>query len=201
MKRKYVSKYIECEKCQAQIKKTQKKCPKCGHIRYKRVYEEQNVPRNEDLVKVLNSGEFTLRDVGKQFGISGERARQIYKRVTGNSYEARLIKKKEIREKLKLETEEAVKFYCKGCGKPIKNKENNHKVKYCDECSKKADKNNLYLDRWVKCEYCKNDFHPRRNYQSPSQSYKKHIFCGLKCYFNFIRENKKNENNQKETEK
>jgi len=38
--------------------------------------------RAEEIVKLYNSNEYSLAEIGKKYGITAERVRQIYKRTT-----------------------------------------------------------------------------------------------------------------------
>ena len=72
----------ECQYCHKEIPKSSRKCPECGKYCYKMYYADSPFKkRNKEIVRLLEAGNYTLNSVGEMFGISRERARQIYRKV------------------------------------------------------------------------------------------------------------------------
>ena len=191
MTRKYKSKSINCPNCGYKMLKSQKKCLNCGKMRYERIYKQPMQERNEELVRLVDTGDFTLKEIGNKFGITKERVRQRYKISTGKPCRIRIKKIIEARNKLKNEHLEEIAFYCNNCHLPIKFKDKKRKSKYCKECGILNKKKGICLSLLLKCDNCGKEYNPNRS--SIVANKFKHHFCTRKCYFEF----KKNENNKK----
>lgn len=117
---------------------------------------------------MLNTGKYSLEEVGEEFGITRERARQIYKKDTGKSSRKKhqefmaqrthLCKLKAVREKRK-----HVRFLCKECGKPVTEVDDKRLLSVCSSCSRKYRKLQRDPNRVDECWYCHIKFHPYRN--------------------------------------
>jgi hypothetical protein len=197
MTRKYKSKQINCPNCGYKMLKSQKKCPNCGKMRYERIYKQPKLERNEQLVRMVDTGNFTLEEIGGKFGITRERVRQRYKISTGKPCRVRIEKKIEIRNKLKNEHLEEISFYCNNCNTPVKFKDKKHKSKYCEKCGILNKKYSICFDNKFICNNCGKEYNPTRVAISQRKLHPekyKHNFCNKECYFEFIR---KNANNKK----
>lgn len=127
------------------------------------------------ITTLLDSGDYTLEQVGKIFGVSRERIRQIYRRATGKKTRERINKKTEIRKK-RLEKEGAeTKFICDGCGKKSPKKDSGKM--FCLDC-RKISKGGKDPRIKLTCKRCGKIYNPSRSY--PYLKYESK-YCGKKC--------------------
>ena len=137
--------------------------------------------RDSQIVLRMMKGRHTLEELGKEFGLSRERIRQIYTKKTGKPYQERMHQARERKIKAVIRFGNEVKFNCKGCGKDIKRKEVGGSSVYCTDCRLKLvigslrDKSVAFI-----CEECGESFNPPRNWQSQKRYAGK--FCNPKCY-------------------
>ncbi len=173
-----------CQFCHAYIKKVARRCPECKRILYKQYLWAKNPfkNRNEEMIRLLETGDHTLSEVGAAYHISRERARQIYRKMTGKPYTEQLKRKREKkRESQKQQEQEflqTLKFYCARCQKPVTQEEGHALKKFCRSCKNLIDLGNNRR-AWTITNVCKNcgkDFHPYSNMKNM-------IFCKNHCYF------------------
>ena len=139
--------------------------------------------RTELILKYEEDGR-TLVSVGDELGISRERVRQIFKKITGRGWGIqRRTTERELRDKAWMDT---VIFACRQCGREVNRRfrlENGYK-KSSVFCSDKC--RGIYNRRDFKvtkiCVRCGKGFHPFRNWDSPSNR-SKALFCSQDCYW------------------
>lgn len=138
------------------------------------------------MVKELESA--NLREVGEKYDLTGERVRQIYKKVKGVPYTGLFTKKldKKARVKARHERIEAnkVKFVC-SCGTPVKNKDGKLQ-KYCRKCRLKTTVGNRDMKHTLICELCKKTYNPLKPRTYGAGTYN-HDFCTRKHYWAYRR--------------
>jgi|SRR3990167_717704 len=141
--------------------------------------------RNKDIVALLETSHYTLKEIGLRYNLSRERIRQIYHHATGHGFIIHIqtvyTKRTELAKKRKLIRDNSLKFNCNACKKPVLYKEGHRLHKLCRDCSYLSKK--LGRDVYVTkiCLVCKTSFHPYRNMRAPS-SHSKGIYCNHKCY-------------------
>jgi DNA-directed RNA polymerase subunit M/transcription elongation factor TFIIS len=140
--------------------------------------------RNDTIVQLLNSGRYTLQEIGNKYNITRERVRKIYANETGQPYqlhrkfESRLkqakIKKKEL----------SVKFICAGCHKPATYSEVSRKKKLCSNCHDLLinQHRNPYIV--LQCVVCGATFHPFRDLQYQHKT--KNFLCSNRCRMKYL---------------
>jgi len=169
----------ECEFCGAVILKRAKKCPTCKKALYNGVYKDppQHIERNKKMTQLLEAEGATLASVGKQFFLTRERVRQLYRITTGHSYKTALIKKQQARQQerdaKKKERDKIIKFYCDRCKKPVLYGDGYWLHKFCRECST-IRKGRTYKET-IACRNCGKPFHPWRSLSNM-------IYCSRPCY-------------------
>lgn len=180
--------YRRCPHCRSIILLARKKCPECGMYVHKHLEVLGHSPRNVEIAEKLESGRYTLEQVGAMYGVTRERVRQIHKKITGKPARARLSNLQEIRKERKARIDKTLAYYCKGCQKPVLHKD--RKVKFCDTCWDIRFNQERNPNVTLKCRRCKRDFHPFSNWKSPSVAgaHKKGVFCCQHCYWFFGRE-------------
>lgn len=160
-------------------------CPVC---RFRFFGNPKTLKRNKQIVKMLKSGDFTLQMVGDHYGITRERARQIYRTTTGTPYDCYRGKKlnKEKGKLNKIHLKE-VKFLCKACHSPVTHKDGRYKHHLCSKCHEIMNKEQR--DPYVVnlCLNCDKPFHPSRNRKRLKGF--RGFFGSRKCYFAFMRRN------------
>lgn len=146
--------------------------------------------RERQIVFLMNTGLFTLERVGKLYGISRERIRQIYKKKIGTSHiekRDRLFQpqiQKEIKKLLK-----SVKFHCVACKKPVTYEKARNSYSLCKNCRKiqVIEQRNPYIT--LICTKCGKSYHPLRNYLYFPLNKIKHEkwgnFHSTRCYLKF----------------
>ena len=139
-----------------------------------------------EIVELMNTGGYTLQQVGDRYRVSRERIRQIYKEATGkgvNSFrKQRSLAKREI-------WLNEIAFICSGCMFPIKRKDRNQgQHSLCSKCRhiqvvEQRDPTLLYP-----CVWCPRKFHPYRNTKYGYACFKnRNLFCKMKCYWDWSR--------------
>lgn len=125
--------------------------------RAKRTYDE--------IIERIETGDYTLQEVGDWAGITRERVRQIVKMKTGNPAQYRL--KKERMERQERERVEGLQvgFYCLACGVAVKNAERDGHQCYCVECSR-IRKSSRIPHIYLKCKICGKLYHPNSRYRN-----------------------------------
>lgn len=123
-------------------------------------------PENyRDLMKMANENKYTLQQLGDVFGITRERVRQIYKKLTGKSYGVERRKKilslSDIAAQQNLKRLEEPKI-CPACKKEYFPRTLHQKM--CLDC-RLLIKGNRDPYTWCKCLYCGKDFHPIRTWR------------------------------------
>lgn len=173
-----------CPQCKEEISKMRKVCNLCNY----RIYgaQPQNKSKDIEIVRLLNTGDYTLQAVGDIYNLSRERIRQIYKRETGTPYNRKYGQKRvRLKEQKKIESLKLIKFNCKGCGKAVTREEARYNLSYCPDCHylwkvKRRDPKENRI-----CLNCGVTFHPLRNWKSVGIS----RFHSVKCYQDFMRNN------------
>ncbi len=172
----------ECQHCGKEILKLAKKCSFCGKYCYSGRFtiDSPNKKRNKEIAKMLETGNFTLQQVGEKYGISRERVRQLYRTCRKKPYTTVLKKQKKLRKREK-ETEretrkQTVSFYCRDCNQPVPLSEPHYHQKIiCRSCYLKY-KKELREWRITKiCKQCGKTFHP---YANNTQQF----LCSNACY-------------------
>jgi predicted amidophosphoribosyltransferase len=178
--------YVKCINCQKFILASAKNCPYCG----KNQHPNSNAKRDLLIVKGLEQPFSTLNSIGREYGLTRERIRQIYHRITGKKY-TELIKTKSLARQ-KIKNNDMIKSFskfCSACGKPISYEEH---VKYpirefCSDCHYISHTIKRDPKIFIKCDYCGKLFHPFRykKYIKPA----KNNFCSLSCAIKFKKQN------------
>ena len=135
---------------------------------------------------ILETGEYTLEQVSKQFGLSRQRVNQIWKKNKGFGYRKHIEVVRDLREQRREKFLDSIFYVCLRCKREVSYRENRVRPGwvYCKDCRDIMDNSTYRNYRIVKvCQTCGKDFHPFNNYKSPS-SRNKSIFCSMKCYFN-----------------
>lgn len=124
-------------------------------------------------VSTDNLGIWSLRKLGKKYGISGERVRQLLKREGIKSLFRE--KRQQYKEKQLLK----IAYNCKACSKQVSYKEKNGHRYLCKNCSnmRVKEQRNPFIRHT--CSQCGNSFHPFVNYGKQRH---KGLFCSQKCY-------------------
>lgn len=138
--------------------------------------------RSKEIVSLLETGRYTLQEVGGIYGISRERIRQIYKKSTGESSNHRSIYLKEKGIMDRILRSQQVKLLCAGCGIKVRYREGANKKKYCPACSYLSVHKARAMSKTRICLNCSNPFHPASNWRFPSQRARA-AFCGNLCYY------------------
>jgi len=139
---------------------------------------------NKEIVELMNTGEYTLQQIGDRYRVTRERIRQIYKEATGkgvNSFrKQRTLAKREI-------WLNEIAFICKGCTFPIKRKDRKRGQRnFCSKCRhiqvvEQRDPRVLHS-----CVWCPGKFHPYRNIKY-TYFKNRNLFCNQKCYWDWYR--------------
>src|SRR3990167_5188178 len=96
-------------------------------------------PKNKEIVALLETGHYTLAEIGLRYNLTRERIRQIYHRATGYGYikhiQIAYMKRTELAKKRKLIRDNSLKFNCNACKKPVLYKDAFCLHKLCRNCS------------------------------------------------------------------
>ena len=160
----------------------------CNFCNY-RIYgaEPEHREMDNQIVSMLDTGDYTLEAVGKVVGLTRERVRQIYKRQTGNSYGRKYgLKRVELRKEKFKESLKEFKFNCKGCKKPVTKGEASHKSQFCIACHNIWAIDNRDPKVTKVCIGCGIKFNPLRNWKFAGGGNK---FHSLRCYLDFMKKN------------
>lgn len=111
------------------------------------------------MAELIHEGK-TLEEVGKLFGLTRERVRQIFNATTGNNVMA---------------TRKAL-LICKLCGKKFKTFYS-QKEFCCIQCKTLFDK--FDYSKMITCIKCGGGFYPHRNWKQTRAVNK---YCSMKCY-------------------
>lgn len=167
-----------CFSCGEKIPKQTKRCRNCNIYQYSHVGSQlpSNPERIKEIVKFVESGQYTLQQVADKYNLSRERIRQIYKRETKKSTQNYRNQKKtkslqEREEKRKIR-EQQVKFLCQGCKTPVFNIEGVRLKIFCSKCSQ-LNYEQREVGITVTCDGCGEKFHP----------YKGRRYINLKSHF------------------
>lgn len=176
-----------CIECHKEIPALHKRCPYCRVFQQPYAFYNRmsSIKRNKTIIEKLDSGRYTLKRLGEEYGITRERVRQIYKREMGRSHhekrseflkhQSHLYRLRIIREKKK-----HVRFLCKECGKPVTEIDDKRLIATCRSCSRKYRKTERIPEKITICLFCHKEFHPYRG--TPHQK-----FCTKQCYFDYCR--------------
>ena len=177
----------ECQNCHKEILRMAKKCCFCGQHCYPYMWGKNspNIKRNKEMVRMLQDGEFTLKQVGEKYGISRERVRQIYRTTTKKPYTFLLEKRRRIQRKIEAIKEEEqkrkIQFYCRDCNKPVFFSESHPNQQIiCKDCYGIYRKE---LRNWritKTCKQCGKGFHPYANNTEQ-------FLCSNACYTKYGR--------------
>lgn len=135
--------------------------------------------RNEEIIKLVNSGKYNLTEIGKKFEISHERVRQIYFRKYGRSH------RPYIRAKKRKAYKTAVKFDCAMCGVVVRRNVYARGIKYCKKCSDAVRIKGKHPSELNECEYCHKMFVPDRHYFRKNIQVVKQRFCKPDCWYEY----------------
>lgn len=177
----------ECQYCHKEILKRIKKCPFCRKFCYPQMFKvnSPNIKRNREMATMLETGNFTLQQVGEKYNISRERVRQLYRVIAKKPYTTLLAKRRRIQRRIKIIEEETrkntVSFYCRDCNQPVPLSEAHYHQKIiCRNCYQKYQRE---LRSWRitrSCKQCGKTFHP---YTSNTQQF----LCSNACYTQYGR--------------
>ena len=138
-----------------------------------------------DMLEILETGKFTLREIAEKYGLTRERVRQIWKKNMGNGYDRHYRVLSKIKKEKYEKFLNTIKFVCLRCKKKVANREKYSQV-YCSVCRKQmrmtGTRRNYRIIRV--CGSCGKDFSPWFPFNSPSQRArtKGGRFCSMKCY-------------------
>lgn len=127
----------ECGNCHKEILRATRKCPFCEKHCYPHLFimNSPNKKRNKEMVRMLKTGEFTLKQVGEKYNISRERVRQLYRAVTKKPYTTIVVKRKKAKKRAEIVEKEIqgnkIRFYCRDCNRPVLFSENHPINKSC----------------------------------------------------------------------
>lgn len=141
--------------------------------------------RNKHLVSVAGSGNYTLEELGKMFGITRERVRQIYKKCTGKDFSARRDRNRKLKNILKVRRGNAIMFNCQSCGSPVSKNQGSRLRKYCRKCRDAMLKDGRDRLITLSCSRCGTKYHP---FRSSSFLNIDTNFCSADCYSKFRQE-------------
>jgi len=147
--------------------------------------------RNQQIIKLAETKIYSGEELARMFGITRERVRQIYKKMTGKAIgKERQEFFSRIRSAKKERHLNSVNFTCLVCKKEVTFRENQYgNGKYCKSCISLSNKYDYTV--WVKCSGCGKKFHPFRNHNTPSVI--QHLtgkygrFCTRDCYWSYLR--------------
>lgn len=141
------------------------------------VTDESFEDRDTKIVEMIMNG-FTLQEAGDKFGISRERARQIFKTTTGGAVGGYRLE--QARADVIRSTRHRVEKACELCGKTFEVPDIwAERTKYCSEKCKRE----MLLYRNYEMRVCKNC---GVNYLTPRRgSERKEVFCGKRCQGEF----------------
>ena len=140
--------------------------------------------RNDTIVRLLNSGRYTLQEIGNKYNISRERVRKIYADETGKPYQLRRNFESRLKQALIKKKELSVKFICAGCHKPATYSEVSRRKKLCSNCHDLLIKQHRNPYIVAQCAVCGVKFHPFRDLQYHRKS--KKLFCSNKCRMHYL---------------
>lgn len=128
--------------------------------------------RNEKLIEMCETGQYTLQEVGEKFGISKQRVSEIYKKPYTKNRE----RKVQLNKQKLIQKENSIRFYCKACGVGVLTKDGFHLSKLCRSCHDILENDrNPYIKRTCPCG---REFHPIRW----ERVQKRNRYCSRKCY-------------------
>lgn len=181
-----IGKMRKCKNCGVAVRLKYRRCPSCdgwttyeNEKRYAPHKRSNSNPYTNEIVQDVDLGTKTLNDIGKFYGISRERVRQIYKEHTGKPARNRILNKQSEKEKTQQELLQKVKYTCVGCAKSVTHKEAGRKHKYCRRCHR-IFKSYRDPQRIYQCRMCNSDFHPLRIVRYSDKE--KGDYCSMSCY-------------------
>ena len=128
-----------------------------------------NIEKSRDIILETLFPEATLQSVGDKYGMTRERVRQIFKKITGQS-------PKDMRRQFLIDGDN---FKCPICGNPVRPRNPGHN-KYCSKAcyalTTKYDINTL-----SECQNCHGTFFPLRNWKSLTKQHSGK-YCCTKCF-------------------
>lgn len=116
----------------------------------------QNPARDQQIIKLLDSGLFTLAEVGKKYGLSRQRAQQIYIKLTGKKPQVR-IQKKQLEKEAKLHRPA---FTCRICHQIVTYENRHGRHTMCENCVASGQGWNPKTNFTLSCPWCHTPFHP-----------------------------------------
>lgn len=144
--------------------------------------------RDLEIVKLLNTGRYSLEEVGNNYGITRQAVSLLYFKRTGMRF-VRIKKefanqKNEKRQKLKIKQKQlldnTVKYRCSVCRTRVRYKD--ARISLCPECHRLVEEEHRSLKRKVRCWGCGIRFYP---YVSSFYSKRKRLgrsFHNKECY-------------------
>lgn len=146
----------------------------------------QREERQKFIVANLSSGNMSMVDLGKKFGISRERISQIYYTAIGSKKRGSLLKNRRERQRQNREAWlNSIKYNCASCGTPVAQRESQHKKTYCQKCHTISQKERRSMQTTLECTRCGKAFHPFYNCKL-GQKRKIGYFCSRECYTTYI---------------
>jgi len=132
---------------------------------------EAKIADRELVLRLCRSGQFTLAEIGKMCGgITRERVRQIYKKMTGSPYRVHINAIRARNAAKKEKYLDSVSFHCQRCKRPVLHRGRTRGgKKFCLECSHLRKSKQLNLNITNICKTCYMPFHPHPG--TPNQKY------------------------------
>jgi len=144
----------------------------------------QKTSRNDTIVRLLNSGRYTLQEIGNKYKISRERVRKIYKNETGKPYQLHKHYEYQLKQAFLKKKELTIKFICAGCHKAATYHEVSRKKKLCSNCNDLLIKRHRNPYILAQCAICGVKFHPFRDLQYHNDS--KKLLCSNRCRMQYL---------------
>lgn len=132
---------------------------------------EEKTARNQKVVEMMDSFEYTYQSAGDELGISKQRVEQIYRKNAPDpsNYSNHLKKMKELKG-------EEIVYVCKYCKTPVKAKDRpfKHSTR-CKNCLDVAKVTNRRSKILKVCELCGKEFYPWKYLENTAR------FCSRSC--------------------
>jgi CRISPR/Cas system CSM-associated protein Csm2 small subunit len=137
--------------------------------------------RNAEMIKMYDSGEYTLQAIASKYHISRERVRQIYKRITGKPSDIYRATQRYEKITAKEKHDKKIKFHCALCHTPVTYGEKSKRL-YCGECRATMLISQRDATRTSICKACGASFHPFRYLSGNTKAKGVGLFCSMACY-------------------
>lgn len=139
-----------------------------------------------DMLEMLESGRYTLVEVGIKFGVTRERVRQVWKNNMNNmgvGYKKHRQFLGVLRDEKEQKYLDSFSYICLQCKKEVTHREKYGWV-YCKSCRESLLHTSRRNYRVIRvCPTCNKEFSPWNNYSAPSLSGRRTgRFCSIDCY-------------------